>query len=298
MEHTTIPTEAGTFHALCTAPTTDASPGNGRPLLFLHGFPDHPPTGKPFFDALAERGHQVLAPWLRGYAPSPLDGPFDIDTLVRDAIALIDHWSPDQPVDVVGHDWGALITYALCNAAPARIARAVTLAIPHPLTFVRQLRSPAQLRASWYMGLFQLPGSERIIRARNYRLIDRLWRRWSPGYQLDGDQRRELHACLDASRLGPIAYYRALVRTSREDIRRSAQPIAIPLLALHGELDGCILPPTVDDRKRFSGPYERAIIPGVGHFMHVEAPVEIAERVSAWLHGDVANRQSLAYDRA
>jgi pimeloyl-ACP methyl ester carboxylesterase len=304
MEHTTIPTEAGTFHALTTAPSTAApsarqsAQGTARPLLFLHGFPDHPPTGKPFFEALAQRGHRVLAPWLRGYAPSPLDGPYDVDTLVRDAISLIDHWSPDQPVDVVGHDWGAVITYALCNAAPARIARAVTLAIPHPLTFIRQLRSPAQLRASWYMGLFQLPGSERVIRAKNYRLIDRLWRRWSPGYQLDPEQRAELHACLDASRLGPIAYYRAAVRTSRDDIRRSAQPITTPLLALHGELDGCILPPTIDDRKRFSGPYERAIVPGVGHFMHIEAPTEIADRVSAWLHGDVATRQSLAYDRA
>ncbi len=291
MEHTTIPIDAGTFHALTTS-------GGGRPLLFLHGFPDHPPTGTPFFGALAERGHRVLAPWLRGYAPSPLDGPYDVDTLVSDVVALIDHWSPNAPVDVVGHDWGAVITYALCNAAPARIGRAVTLAIPHPLTFLRQLRSPAQLRASWYMGLFQLPGSERVIRAKDFRLIDRLWRRWSPGFSLDAEQRRELHACLDASRLGPIAYYRAALRTSRDDIRRAAQPITTPLLALHGEQDGCVLPPTIDDRKRFAGPYERAVVPGVGHFRHIEAPADIADRASAWLHGDTANAKSAAYDRA
>lgn len=278
MEHATFPLESGTFHALGTA-------DGERPLLFLHGFPDHPPTGKPFFAALAERGHRVLAPWLRGYAPSPIDGPFDVDTHVADVIALIDRWSPNAPVDVVGHDWGAVITYALCNAAPARVARAVTLAIPHPLTFLRQLRTPAQLRASWYMGLFQLPGSERIIRAKNYRLIDRLWRRWSPGFQLDAEQRDELHACLEASKLGPIAYYRALVRTTRADIRRAVQPISTPLLALHGEEDGCVLPPTLDDRKRFSGPYAREILPGVGHFLHVEAPVEVATRVSTWLRG-------------
>ena len=278
MEHATFPLTGGTFHALGTA-------SGDRPLLFLHGFPDHPPTGKPFFAALAERGHRVLAPWLRGYAPSPIDGPYDVDTHVADVLALLDMWSPDQPVDVVGHDWGAVITYALCNQAPTRVARAVTMAIPHPLTFLRQLRSPAQLRASWYMGLFQLPGSERVIRARDYRLIDRLWRRWSPGYQLDAEQRKALHACLEASKLGPIAYYRALFRTSRADIKRAAQPISTPLLALHGDQDGCILPPTIDDRKRFSGPYERTIVPGVGHFMHIEAPVDIADRVSTWLRG-------------
>ena len=59
--------------------------------------------------------------------------------------SLLDRWSPDEPVDVVGHDWGAAITYALCIVAPQRVRRAVTLAVPHPLTFVRQLRDPAQL---------------------------------------------------------------------------------------------------------------------------------------------------------
>src|SRR4029450_6334117 len=42
---------------------------NARPLLFLHGFPDHPPTAVPFLEHLAET-HRVVAPWLRGYAPS------------------------------------------------------------------------------------------------------------------------------------------------------------------------------------------------------------------------------------
>jgi pimeloyl-ACP methyl ester carboxylesterase len=41
---------------------------NARPLLFLHGFPDHPPTAVAFLEHLAEI-HRVVAPWLRGYAP-------------------------------------------------------------------------------------------------------------------------------------------------------------------------------------------------------------------------------------
>src|SRR5213083_1361153 len=44
---------------------------NARPLLFLHGFPDHPPTAVPFLEHLAQT-HRVVAPWLRGYAPSPI----------------------------------------------------------------------------------------------------------------------------------------------------------------------------------------------------------------------------------
>src|SRR5437762_12334598 len=76
---------------------------NARPLLFLHGFPDHPPTAVPFLEHLAET-HRVVAPWLPGYAPSPIVGPYDLDTLAADALALIDCLGGQ--VDLVGHDWG------------------------------------------------------------------------------------------------------------------------------------------------------------------------------------------------
>ncbi|MEV6324294.1 hypothetical protein AB0M45_24370 [Nocardia sp. NPDC051787] len=56
-----------------------------------------------------------------------------------------------RAVELIGHDWGAFITYDACATAPERIERAVTLAIPHPLTFLSRLRL-AQLRRSWYMG--------------------------------------------------------------------------------------------------------------------------------------------------
>ena len=93
---------------------------SARPLLFLHGFPDHPPTAVPFLEHLAET-HRVVAPWLRGYAPSPIVGPYDLDTLAADALALIDRLGGQ--VDLVGHDWGGEITYTVCAAAPSHVRR-------------------------------------------------------------------------------------------------------------------------------------------------------------------------------
>jgi len=266
----------GAFHAI------ELGPRDARPLLWLHGFPDHPPTALPFLEHLT-RTHRVIAPWLRGYAPSPVEGPFDLESLAADVIALIDQLG--GPVDLVGHDWGAAITYAVCATAPERVHRAATLALPHPLTFLRALQTPAQMRRSWYMALFQIPGSERLVRSNGFAMIDHLWRTWSPGLSLDDARRAALHACLARSLPGPLQYYRAMVRPLSQFRRRIGQlsgPLETPVLQLHGADDGCVLPPTDEDARRFVT-RELEVIPNTGHFVHLESPVLIADRISAWL---------------
>lgn len=276
LARTTFALPLGEVHALVGGAV------NAPPLVFLHGFPDHPPTATPFLEHLAET-HRVVAPWLRGYAPSPIVGPYDLDTLAADAHALIDRLG--GKVDLVGHDWGGMITYAVCAQSPSRVRRAVTLAIPHPGTFLRSLAYSKQWRKSWYMALFQLPGADRLVRRNGLALIDRLWRDWSPSFTLDGAHRQELHACLERSLPAPLEYYRAIVRpltTFPDRVRKTSARIATPLLQLHGSDDGCIVPPTDADQRLFT---ERVleVVPNVGHFLHVEEPATIAARVSRWL---------------
>lgn len=274
MQRVQLDLPAGTFHAL---------QGDGtRPLVFLHGFPDQPPTARHFFAELGARGYRVLAPWLRGYAPSPRTGRYDPLSLAEDVVALIDTWSPDEPVDLVGHDWGAVVTYLVCAFAPERVRRAVTLAVPHPLAFVRQLRSPAQARASWYMGLLQVPGSGHLAALDDFALIDRLWRAWSPGYRLPETDRIALHQTLRASMPAPVLYYRHTLRRARELLTMPTPLITVPTLALHGADDRCVLPPTRAESRYFDAPFERAVLPGVGHFLHLEAPAIVAERIDTF----------------
>jgi pimeloyl-ACP methyl ester carboxylesterase len=239
-ERVTFDLPHGTFHAL------QGGDPDGQPTLVLHGFPDHPPTAKPFLAELGRRGRHVVAPWLRGYAPSPTAGPFDFAALTSDVLALIDRWSPGRAVELVGHDWGALITYDACVTAPE-------------------------------------PGSGWMVTARDLALIDHLWRQWSPSLSLDPALQAELHEHLRASMPAPIKYYRAMLRPGMLGAtRRLSQPIAMPLLQLHGADDGCILPPQVDDRHRFAAPHALEVVPDVGHFLHIEAPEAIAERIAAW----------------
>ncbi len=98
---------------------------------------------------------------LRGYGRS--DSPrgvraYSSDAVVSDITSLLTTLRCDVAAAVVGHDWGARVAWAVAEAAPERIARLITLNVPHPLVFTRTLRTSAQQRKrSWYIAAFQLP---------------------------------------------------------------------------------------------------------------------------------------------
>jgi pimeloyl-ACP methyl ester carboxylesterase len=252
-----------------------AGPRDAPRVVVLHGFPDHPPTFAPVIERIAAAGYDVVAPWLRGYAPSILAGPYDPEQLARDALSL-------EPRYLVGHDWGAVATYAACALAPSTIRAAVTIAVPHPLAFLRSFTRTAQLARSWYMLAFQIPRFEDVAAARDFALIDRLWRRWSPDLSLDRAARDELHACLRASWPAPLLYYRHAARAAMR--RQPIETITVPTLQLQGARDGCIARSACRDQARgFAGDFREEVIPRVGHFAHVEAPALVADRAVAWL---------------
>jgi pimeloyl-ACP methyl ester carboxylesterase len=270
----TIETPGGRFAALRAG-------RRGAPLVIVaHGFPDHPVTFAPVVEAIAGAGYEVIAPWLRGYAPSTLEGPFDIDRIATDLLEIASAAGAER-FALVGHDWGAVATDAACAIAPERVRAAVTLAIPH----LWQFRRVAQLVRSSYMPVLAAPGGAALARARDFAFVDALWRLWSPGYRLPDDARRALHACLAASWPAPARYYRAFLG-SRIGARRFGPTFRIetPMLALHGADDGCVAAATARGQERwFRTPFAAEVIPGAGHFLQLEAPAIVIDRTLAWL---------------
>jgi pimeloyl-ACP methyl ester carboxylesterase len=126
--------------------------GEGELMLFLHGAPD---TGALYMSQLAEfsRDHMVVAPNLRGFAPS--DQPKAVDAyamprLLGDVHALLRHFSRERCI-LVGNDWGGYIAWVFASAYPGRVERLIILNAPHPAIYLRELRnSAAQIQASQY----------------------------------------------------------------------------------------------------------------------------------------------------
>lgn len=70
--------------------------------------------------------------------------------------------------------------------------------------------------------------------------------------------------------------------TDRPDKDRLAEPppVRVPCTVLHGERDGDNLAGTTEGKETlFTGPYERALLPGIGHFPPREAPGAVGRAV-------------------
>lgn len=79
--------------------------------FFLHGVPDSPAIWRPLLKELALETEQVVAPALPGFDQAlPIGFAATKDSYVSWAISQIEPLVLNHgPVDLVGHDWGALI---------------------------------------------------------------------------------------------------------------------------------------------------------------------------------------------
>jgi pimeloyl-ACP methyl ester carboxylesterase len=249
-------------------------------VLLLHGFPDDAGTFDHLLPKLAAMGAYAVAPYLRGYAPSTLMPPFGVDALAEDLCAIAAKLSRGKPIDVIGHDWGALAFYRAAVKAPHHFRRAVVMATPHPQALAANAKwSPRQQWRSRYMLYLQRrTTAERGVMAGGLAYVDTLWKRWSPGFAPPADHLAAVKKTFHASMPAPIEMYRS------PDLVGPSDPIAIPTLYLTGRNDACIGPEMAAGQERyFSNDYRIEVVPDAGHFLHHEQPEAVLKLIGQWL---------------
>lgn len=245
--------------------------GDGPLVVLLHGFPDTATSWDTHAERLAGKGFRVVAPYMRGYAPSGIPATDTVaEDLGRDVLALLDHFGADT-ARLVGHDWGALGAHAAVGLAEERFSHLVTLAIPHPAAFQPTLSEGWKAR---HFATYKLPGAHTRFAARDFQGLDAIVARWSPTWTVPTGEFDDLKRAFSepASLHAAFGYYRALALQPPKFLRKK---LALPTLAIGGEHDGAAPARAFElARRKYTGTYEVAMLP-CGHFPHRECAEEV-----------------------
>ena len=256
--------------------------GEGPLVVLLHGFPEFWYTWRHQLPALAAAGYRVVAPDMRGYNRSGKPAgaaQYTMAKLTGDVRDLIKERGETQ-ARVVGHDWGGAVAWGTAGMHPEVVARLAVLNIPHPRRMLEGLRTTAQLKRSWYIGMFQLPWvPERFSAQGRYRGFRHMLQHDArpDGYTV-GDIERYVEAWSQTGAMtASINYYRAMVR--HPPVRGTTmRPIHAPTLVIWGERDKHLGAELAQPHARDVPGLQRVVrLPEASHWTPVDAPDEVSQ---------------------
>ncbi|MCA1690802.1 MAG: alpha/beta hydrolase [Actinobacteria bacterium] len=267
VERVEIPAGEFVFDALASGP-----PG-GSLVLLLHGFPQSSYQWRHQLPALARAGYRAVAPDQRGYSsrarPEAVDA-YHVDRLVADVLAMADGLGGHQ-VHLVGHDWGAMVAWAVAGRCPQRLRSLTAVSTPHPLALAQALAAPSgdQASRSRYVRFFQqarLP--EWVLLAAGGAGLRMLFAK--TGYT-DETGIREYGAVLGepGALTAALNWYRALDLASLGGVG----PVNVPTLYVWSSDDPALGREAADGTASYvDGPYRFEVLDGVSHWIPEEAP--------------------------
>lgn len=248
--------------------------GDGPPVLLLHGFPDRAELWSAVAARLRATGRRTIVPDLRGFGESTAPAgrrAYRLDRTVADVAGLLDALGVREPVELVGHDWGAISSWAFCLAHPGRVSRHVALSVGHPGAY--RAAGIEQKVKGLYTLAWQVPVlPERLMAARDFRRVRASLAGRHPGV----DQ-----VVADLARPGRLTaglrWYRANLVPLM--VRRWPR-CTVPTVGAWGTED----PYLSEDQLRHSArwtaaPFRFVRLDGAGHWLPLERPAEVAALV-------------------
>ena len=274
----------------------EAGPGNGAPVILLHGWPYDIHSYVEVAPLLAKAGYRVIVPHLRGYGTTQ----FRSSTAMRNgqpsavAVDLIDFMDAlsIRKATLAGFDWGARTANIVAALWPERVKAMVSVSgylIGSPEMEKAPLPPQAELQW-WYQFYFATERGRAGYAKYTHEFAKLIWQLASPQWKFDDATFNRSAASLDNPDHVAISIHNYRWRlglaegeAKYEDLdKRLAQApvISVPTITMEGDANGAPHPEPAAYAKRFSGRYaHRTITGGIGHNLPQEAPQAFAKAV-------------------
>ena len=246
--------------------------GSGPAVLLVHGWPDSVHVWRHQIPVLTNAGYRVIAPDLPGFGQS--DRPAEVNAYKLQAIlgylkGILATLGIER-VRIVGHDWGASISWLFATYFPHEVEQLVALSVGHPLAGRED--GLLQWEKHWYFLWFLFPGVAETTFPKN---------NWSLFREFLRGQGDIEHYIKDLSRPGALAatlnMYRANISpTAVGGTTPTLPPIQCPTLGIWSSEDFSMSESQMQNSGKYiqsSWQYER--IEGAGHWLQTEVPNRI-----------------------
>ena len=255
-------------------------PEDGRPVLLLHGFPETSLSWAAVTALLTEAGLRTYAPDQLGYSPGARPdevSAYSTQNLTQVTADLMTALGVDR-ADVVGHDWGANVAWALSGWHPDRVRSLVAVSVPHPAAYTVAYRTdPEQKERSGYIRLFWQQGkAEEVLLADGARRLRRMLSGGEGETGVPAEAIEQYVAVLSApgALTAALNWYRAMSSGDRVD------PVQVPTTYVWSDGDVAIGRTAAEACVNFvTNDYRFVELPGITHWIPEQAPDQLATAI-------------------
>jgi pimeloyl-ACP methyl ester carboxylesterase len=268
----------------------------GPPVILLHGFPYDVRAYDEVAPRLAAAGMRVLVPYLRGYGPTrflsagtPRSG--EQAALGHDLLQFMNALRIERAT-VSGYDWGGRAACIVSALWPERVAGLVSCGGYNIQDIAASVEPVAaeQEHRFWYQYYFHTERGRAGLTKNRRDICRLLWRLWSPEWAFDETTFEKSARSFDNPDFVDVVIqsYRHRYGYAPGDpalapieAKLVAKPkITVPTKVLHGGHDG-VGPAEQSERHQrfFTGPYQRRLLPRIGHNVPQEAPIDFAAAI-------------------
>lgn len=250
--------------------------GTGTPVVLLHGFPDSLKLWRHLMEPLAANGYRLIAYDQRGFGQSDApaaESDYHLDLVVADLVAILQGLEIEEPVFLIGHDWGAFVGWLFCLKHPQLVRKFIAVSVGHPLAFKHA--GLQQKLKSWYVFFFQVRGIAEWQLSKN---------NWAAFRKMAKAYPEADHWIADLSRPGRLTaalnWYRANFSLF---LGRKFGKCKVPTMGVHSEQDVALtVKQMVDSRRFMDAEWKYVNIDHSSHWIPLDQPAALLKVCLAW----------------